>query len=261
MKIYIQTLGCKVNQYESQAMETILTSRGHSISVEEDGCDAYIVNTCAVTAESGRKSRQAVRHLKSRNPNAILAVCGCFSQVSPREAEELGADLVFGSGERLRFIESLEQIFEARTKIVHVGEALKRRTYEELPAGNLAGRTRAMLKIQDGCSNFCSYCIIPYARGPVRSLPLEKAAKEAEKLCKEGYKELVITGIEIASYGKDFRGDTGLADVVIAVGTAAKTARIRLGSLEPRVITECFCEKLKGLDNLCGHFHLSLQIG
>ncbi len=260
MKIYIQTLGCKVNQYESQAMESILREHGHDISDTPEGCGAYIINTCAVTAESGRKSRQAVRHLQSINPEAVIAVCGCFSQISPDDAESLGADIVFGSADRLEFIDSLEKCFLTREKTFNIDEALKRRKYENLPAGNLGGRTRAMLKIQDGCSNFCSYCIIPYARGPVRSMAPEIAVKEAARLSSEGYRELIVTGIEIASYGRDL-GGVSLSDTVCDIASAANGARIRLGSLEPRVVTEEFCKKLASAGNVCDHFHLSLQSG
>jgi len=261
MRIYLQTLGCKVNQYETQAMERILLERGHELAPEPAGCDVCVVNTCAVTAESGRKSRQAVRRLRGLCPDAVIAVCGCYSQISPEDAAALGADLVAGSGGRAAFLDALERTAADRAPQVLVDNALRRRTFEVLPAGNLAGRTRAMLKIQDGCSNFCAYCIIPYARGPVRSLPLEDAAAEAERLGAAGYREIVVTGIEIASYGRDLPGKPTLADAVCAVADAAPGVRIRLGSLEPRVVTEDFCRRLSALPTLCPHFHLSLQSG
>jgi len=261
VKIYIQTLGCKVNQYETQALETLLTGRGHTICDTDESCDAFIVNTCAVTAESGRKSRQTIRRLKAAHPGAVAAVCGCYSQISPEDAAALGADLIYGSGERLRFADDLEQMFSEKKQVVRVDEPMRRREFEELPAGHLHGRTRAMLKIQDGCDNFCSYCIIPYARGPVRSMPVDNAASEAKRLSAEGYRELVITGIEIASYGKDLHDGKTLADAILAISRSAPEARLRLGSLEPRIINGEFCTALKNAGNLCPHFHLSLQSG
>jgi threonylcarbamoyladenosine tRNA methylthiotransferase MtaB len=261
MKFYIETLGCKVNQYETQALETLLVSRGHKACLPGEGCDAVIVNTCAVTAESGRKSRQAVRRLKKLEPGAVAAVCGCYSQVSPEDVASLGADIVYGSGDRQKFVLDLEEILSDKTARQVIDDPMRRRVYEELPAGSVTGRTRAMLKIQDGCSNFCSYCIIPYARGPVRSLPLQQAEAEARRLNDEGYCEIIITGIEISSYGKDFADGTSLLDVIRGISAAAPDARLRLGSLEPRTVTEEFCAEISRLPNLCDHFHLSLQSG
>lgn len=261
IRFYFETLGCKVNQYETQALESILLSRGHTASAPGEGCDAVIVNSCAVTAESGRKSRQAIRRLKKMEPDAVAAVCGCFSQVSPEDIAALGVELISGSAERLEFIDALERIIKERTAIRLIDDPSKRSVFEELPAGSVHGRTRAMLKIQDGCQNFCAYCIIPYARGPVRSLPLDKASSEAGRLNDEGYSEIVVTGIEIASYGKDLPGGATLFDAVSAISAAAPNARLRLGSLEPRIITEDFCAGLSKLPNICDHFHLSLQSG
>ena len=261
MKYLISTLGCKVNQYETQAMETILLSRGHQPAAPGETADAVIVNTCAVTAESGRKSRQLLRRLQEENPGAVVAVCGCYSQLSPEEAVQNGAKVVFGTGNHEGFVLAVEDAFFAGREITDIDNPFQRRLYEELPAGAVSGRTRAMLKIQDGCVNFCTYCIIPYTRGRLRSLPLEKAAAEAHRLAEEGYRELVLTGIEIASYGVDLPGKPGLADVVCAVAENAGTMRIRLGSLEPTVITEDFCRRLSESGKLCRHFHLSLQSG
>ena len=268
MKFTIHTLGCKVNQYETQAMETLLMRRGHILV--EKGADAVIINTCAVTAESSRKSRQAVRRAQTENPSALVAVCGCFSQISPDAAAALGADIVFGSGHRRELVEALERACAARGEgetaapILSVDDPFKRRLFEELPAGSVAGRTRAMLKIEDGCDNFCTYCVIPYARGRVRSLAPDTAAREAQHLAEEGYRELVITGIEISSYGKDLRSNgqhLTLADAVEAISLAAPNIRLRLGSLEPTILTEDFCRRLSALGNVCRHFHLSLQSG
>lgn len=260
MKIFFHTLGCKVNQYETQAMETLFREKGYEIALESGGCDMVVVNTCAVTAESGRKSRQAIRRLKAENPDCVIGVCGCFSQIEPDSIKDL-ADVIAGSSERRQFVQNMERVRREKQMIYSIDEPLKRREFEELPAGKLAGRTRAMLKIQDGCSNFCAYCIIPYARGPVRSLPPERCALEAAKLEVSGCKEIMITGIEIASYGKDLKNGVTLVDAILEIAKAAPNVRLHMGSLEPRVITPEFCEKLKELPGMCQHFHLSLQSG
>ena len=261
MKYIISTLGCKVNQYETQAMETFLQQRGHSRAEAGEEADAVIVNTCAVTAESGRKSRQTIRRLRDENPGAVLAVCGCYSQLSPQEVSALGAEVVFGSGDRRRLVDEVERACQEGGGLVSVDEPFKRRDFEPLPAGAVDGRTRAMLKIQDGCVNFCSYCIIPYTRGRLRSLPPEDARRETGRLDARGFRELVLTGIELASYGADLPGRPGLADAVCAVAEEAEHMRIRLGSLEPTVVTEDFCRRLRDTGKVCRHFHLSLQSG
>jgi len=261
MRVAIYTLGCKVNQYETQAMEQELLRRGHTLVPFDEPADAYVVNTCSVTAVSDHKSRQMLRRAKTLNPAAIVAGCGCYVQTHPEEAAGLGLDLVSGSGGHMAFVDLLEQAAGTQTPVVQVDEALRRRTFEMLPAGGLTDRTRAMLKVEDGCVNFCSYCIIPYARGPVRSLPLEKAAEETRRLAQEGYRELVLTGIEISSYGRDLEENVTLTDLVEALSAAAGEMRLRLGSLEPRTVTEDFCRRLCRLPNLCPHFHLSLQSG
>jgi len=261
MRYAITTLGCKVNQFETQAIEAILADNGFLPADECEAADLIIINTCAVTAESGRKSRQAVRRLKSENPNAVCAVCGCFSQLSPGDAAELGADVVHGSGDKKRFIDDIMRALDDRRFYSYIDDPFARRVFEELPGGAVGGRTRAMLKIQDGCVNFCTYCIIPYTRGRLRSLPLESCAAQTEALASEGYRELVVTGIEIASYGRDLAPAKTLADAVEAIAETAGDMRIRLGSLEPTVITEDFCKRLAASGKVCNHFHLSLQSG
>ena len=251
----IYTLGCKVNQYETQAMETLLRQRGCEPATGL--ADVVIVNTCAVTAEAGRKSRQAIRRLSEAHPGALVAVCGCFSQIEPQAMKELGADIVFGSADRVKLVDTILERLPAES----IDDPFKRRFMEILPAGAVAGRTRAMMKIQDGCDNFCSYCVIPYSRGRVRSLPLAEAERQAAGLYDEGFKEIVVTGIEIASYGKDLPGKPGLAQVIEVIAKAAPGVRIHLGSLEPTVVTEDFCRRLAALGSLCPHFHLSLQSG
>lgn len=260
MKIAIYTLGCKVNQYETQAMETILRQRGHALVDFEEPADAYIVNTCTVTAVSDKKSRQMIRRARRRSPDAVVAVCGCYAQTSPEQLEELDVDLIYGTGDRMQFLDDLEQAVHGKQK-VNVDAVMRRREFEFLPAGGLEGRTRCMLKVEDGCVNFCTYCAIPYARGPVRSLPPEEAVAEAERMAAEGYQEIVVTGIEISSWGKDLKNGQSLIDLLEAICTAVPALRIRLGSLEPRTITEDFCVRASKLPNLCPHFHLSLQSG
>ena len=261
MKYIIYTLGCKVNQYETQAIEALLVSRGHKPCAEGEIADAVIVNTCAVTAEAGRKSRQAIHRLREENPGAVAAVLGCYSQLSPDAVQKLGADIVYGTADRLKLIDAVEKAVATGEGEKVLDKPFERRVFEELPAGAVSGHTRALLKIQDGCVTFCSYCIIPYTRGRVRSLPMEAAVRQAAELDKKGYRELVITGIEIASYGVDLPGKPDLADVVCAIADAAPHMRLRLGSIEPSVITEDFCKKIAACGSVCRHFHLSLQSG
>ena len=261
MRIAICTLGCKVNQYETQAIEQELLRRGHKLVDFEDEADAYIVNTCSVTAISDKKSRQMFRRAKSRNPDAVIAACGCYAQTHAEDVAALDVDVLAGTNDRAGFLDLVEQAAREKTHIVHLDDALHRHTFEVLPAGGMAARTRAMLKIEDGCVNFCSYCIIPFARGPVRSLPPEEASLQVKKLVDNGYHELVLTGIEISSYGKDIPEQVELIDLIERICREARALRVRLGSLEPRTITRDFCERASRLDNLCPHFHLSLQSG
>lgn len=269
MRFLIETLGCKVNQYESQAIAALLTERGH-VQLGRDAAggetvDAVIINTCAVTGDAARQSRQIARKHRRENPGAFLAVCGCASQIEPEAARELGADLVGGSGDRRKLALALEMLV-AESKLGEetvniVDDAKQRREFEMLPPGAGLGRTRAMLKIQDGCDNFCSYCVIPYARGRVRSLAVDDCVDAAKSLAAQGYCEIVLTGIEISSYGKDL-GDANLLTVIRAVSDAVGSGvRLRLGSLEPSLLTREFVRELAGISNLCDHFHLSLQSG
>ena len=262
MRIAFCTLGCKVNQYETQALERLFAARGHVLVPFEGEADVYVVNSCTVTAVSDKKSRQVVRQARKRAPDAVVALCGCYPQTHPGDMDGLPVDLIAGTGDRLKFVELVEEACAKRQeKITALDDAMKRRVFEPLPGGGLEGRTRAMLKVEDGCVNFCTYCIIPYARGPIRSLPLADAAAQAARLAEEGYRELVLTGIEISSWGRDLRDGTSLVDLVEAVCAAAPGCRVRLGSLEPRTVTEDFCARAAKLDNLCPHFHLSMQSG
>ena len=287
MKFCATTLGCKVNQFETQAIEGILISRGHELAKPGEGCDACIINTCAVTAESARKSRQVVRRMRKMEPGALVAVCGCYSQLEPTSIGQFGADLAGGSGNRLEFALAVEKLCathrpnEGQTAAPPVFEHVSpvseevppvfeevppvseetTPVFEDIPPGCGVSRTRALLKIQDGCSNYCAYCIVPYLRGPARSLPISRAAEYARLLAERGFREIVVTGIEISSYGKDLDGAPSLPDAVREICAAAPKARIRLGSLDPGAVTGEFCLKLGGIPNLCDHFHLSLQSG
>lgn len=261
MKVAIYTLGCKVNQYETQAMEQTLRAKGHQVVEFSDEADAYVVNTCSVTAVSDQKSRQVIHRVQKQHPAAVVAVCGCYPQTHPEDVRKLGADLIAGTGDREGFISLLEEAAAGKKNLEALDKSFERRVFEVLPAGGMEGRTRAMLKIEDGCVNFCTYCIIPYARGPVRSLSLEQAVEQTRQLAAEGYREIVLTGIEISSWGHDLKNGQSLIDLLEALPAAAPEVRLRLGSLEPRTVTEDFCRRAAALPNLCPHFHLSLQSG
>ena len=262
MKVAIYTLGCKVNQYETQAMEQELRGRGHEIVPFGEEADAYIVNTCSVTAVSDQKSRQVIHGVQRKHPGAVVAVCGCYAQTHVDDVRKLGVDLIAGTGDRTGFLRLLEETAAEKRHIEAIDQPFERRVFEVLPAGGLEGRTRAMLKIEDGCVNFCSYCIIPYARGRVRSLSPQDTRRELERLLEAGYREIVLTGIEISSWGQDLPGEQTLIDLLETVcRDLPGEVRIRLGSLEPRTITPDFCRRAAALPNLCPHFHLSMQSG
>ena len=259
MKIAFYTLGCKANQFETQALERLFTERGHEIVPFDGFADVYVVNTCTVTAMSDRKSRNAARRCKKINPNARLVLCGCYAQVQAEEARAAcGADAVIGTPDKSRIVAIVEELAPDGVRdLWHEAPPL----FDMLPAGGLSGRTRALLKVQDGCKNFCTYCLIPFARGPERSMPFELAVEEARKLAFEGFREIVLTGIEISAYGRDLPGRPDLITLIEALCKAAPSCRIRLGSLEPRTVTEDFARRCAALPNLCPHFHLSLQSG
>ena len=261
MKFSFYTLGCKVNQYETQAMEQLLRDQGHEIGRFDEVCDGYIINTCSVTAVADKKNRAVIRRCRKLHPQALIGVCGCYSQHAAEDVEKLEVDIISGSGGREEFLAMMLAALRDRQKRQQVDNALRRREFEVLPAGGLSERTRAMLKVQDGCVNFCSYCIIPYTRGPVRSAPLELAVRQAKELEAQGFREIVVTGIEIASWGVDLPGKPTMVSLIEAICRAVPNLRVRLGSLEPRVITEQFCEILSKYPNLCPHFHLSMQSG
>ena len=259
----IYTLGCKVNQYESEAIAELLESEGISVLPSSTICDAYIINTCTVTAESDRKARQFIRRAISKNPNAYIIVTGCLAQSSPDDIAKIdGVDFICGNGEKLIAAKRLIEYFNSSKKkdspeiyVSNINDA----SFEDMSI-NKFDRTRAYVKIEDGCENRCSYCIIPSARGKVRSKPLQDIISEVEALAKNGCKEVVLTGIETASYGKDL-GDITLAELLCRVDKIDGLERIRLGSLDPSLITPSFVERISSLNKLAPHFHLSLQSG
>ncbi len=262
MKFAFHTLGCKVNQFETQSLQLILSKKGHSVVDDFGVADVIVVNTCSVTSTSDRKSRRIIRHFAKTYPNAKIAVCGCLSQLSPDNISKFdGVSLVSGTSDKKAFAEALHRLSEGEKTELAIDKPLSRREFELLPAGGIFGHTRALLKIEDGCTNFCTYCIIPYTRGPVRSMPIETAVSECNKLLSEGYKEIVITGIEISSYGRDLSPKSSLSEIISVLCEKFPAIRFRLGSIEPRIITKEFCVKLSSFTNLCPHFHLSMQSG
>lgn len=260
MKFCFATLGCKVNQFETQALAQLAQQRGHVLA--DTQADVCIINTCTVTSSGDHKTLRVLHKLQKENPHAIVALCGCFAQTEPEQASAIdGVHIVCGTSDRAAVLDLCEQAVHDRKSVCTVTDNRERQAFEELPAGILPGHTRALLKVQDGCDNYCTYCIIPYARGHVRSLPLADAVKQAQQLAVSGVKEIVVTGIEIASYGRDLPDKPNLIDLMEQFCAAAPDVRFRLGSLEPRFITDAFCERLKGFSNLAQHFHLSLQSG
>ena len=262
-KVAFYTLGCKVNQYETDAMMDMFEKDGYEHVESEDYADVYVINTCTVTHMSDRKSRQYIRRMKKKNPEAIIAVVGCYSQVSPEEILEIEeVNLVMGTNERRQIVEEIKKL-DATQKASTVDDIMKVRAFEEIEINQTNGRTRAFMKIQDGCDRFCSYCIIPYARGgKIRSRELESIVSEANKLADKGYKEIVLTGIHVASYGKDVNdAQINLLSVIKAINEIDKIERIRLSSVEPILFTEEFINEVKKMDKVCPHYHLSLQSG
>lgn len=260
MKFCFATLGCKVNQFETQALAQLAQARGHTLA--QTGADVCVLNTCTVTSSSDRKTLRALHRLQRDNPGAIVALCGCFAQTEPVRASQLGGvDIVCGTADRAAVLSLCEQAAQKREKRCAVTDIRAARAFEPLPAGVLPGHTRALLKVQDGCDNYCTYCIIPYARGHVRSLPLAQAVAQAQRLAQDGVREIVVTGIEIASYGRDLPERPDLIRLTAALCRAVPQVRIRLGSLEPRIVTQEFCDVLCRFPNLALHFHLSLQSG
>ena len=258
----IATLGCKVNTYESQGYESALLEKGYEQVSFKEKADVYIINTCAVTNTAGSKSRQKIHAAIALNPEALIAVVGCYAQTASEQLEQdANIDILLGSDGKSRLADMIEEGLRKKRpqKLIH--DVRKVNVFEALPIHRFEHQTRAFLKIQDGCNQFCSYCIIPYARGRVRSRRFENVIAEVERLAANGFKEVVLTGIHLSSYGVDFEEATGLLELIQAVNAVKGIERIRLGSLEPKIVTEHFASELSKLDKICPHFHLSLQSG
>ena len=262
-KVAFHNLGCKVNAYEIEAMQQLLAENGYMVVPFDEKADIYIINTCTVTNMADRKSRQMLHRARKKNPDAVIVAAGCYVQEKGNQADEC-IDIIVGNNRKKDIAAILSQyerenkgeVFDARLDIGHTKE------YEELSLAHTAGHTRAYIKIQDGCDQFCSYCIIPFARGRIRSRSKENVMSEVRRLAENGYKEVVLTGIHLSSYGMDLGGESNsLLSLVMQIHEVSGIERIRLGSLEPRVITEEFAEKLSLLTKVCPHFHLSLQSG
>ncbi len=264
-KVAFYTLGCKVNQYETNAMIELFIKKGYEIVDFDDISDIYIINTCTVTNMSDRKSRQIIRRAKQINPNSILVVTGCYAQVASKELEKIKEiDLIVGNTEKRNITQIIEKHFNTVSKKqrVNMTDINRQKEFVDFGTTTYTEKTRAVIKIQDGCNNFCSYCIIPYAKGRVRSRKLENIIDEIKSIVGKGLQEVVITGIHIASYGIDFTDrNIRLIDLLEEINKIDGLKRIRLGSLEPNIITEEFVERLKKVDKICDHFHLSLQSG
>ncbi len=259
-KVAFITLGCKVNTSETEGMKRLFQEAGYMPVAEHEFADVYIINTCTVTSMSDKKSRQMLRRAHTLNPDAVIAAVGCFAQVSPDKAAEIeGVNLVVGNNMKYRIVELVENTQKEGPQ-KYVRERKELTEYEELPVENYEEHTRAFLKIQDGCDQFCSYCIIPHARGPVRSRGMSEVLKEAKGFASRGFKEIVLTGIHLTSYG-DERNGTGLGNLISEVHAIDGVERVRLGSLEPMFLTPEFIKSIKGFPKLCPHFHISLQSG
>lgn len=260
MKIFFHTLGCKVNQYETQEMREISLKNGYSVTENEDEADIFVINSCTVTAESDRKTRQSVRHFKAAHPNAVTVLTGCMPQSFPEMAEKLiEADIVLGNRNNSLLIPSLNEFFISHNRILHLSQHEIGEDFSGFGISNFEERTRAIVKIEDGCDRFCSYCIIPKARGRVRSKDIESIKKEVSFLTENGYSEIVLVGINLSAYGKGT--PLTLADAIFAVAENEKVSRIRLGSLEPDHLTDELLERISKCEKLCPQFHISLQSG
>ena len=262
-KVSFYTLGCKVNQYETNAMAQKFKEAGYEIvDMNEDISDICIVNTCTVTNMSDRKSRHSLRRVKEKNPSAIIAAVGCYAQVAKNDLENMPEiDIVLGNEEKANIVQYVEKFIENEKKLIEIEDIATKKEFEDMGQITYTEKTRAFIKVQDGCNQFCSYCIIPYARGRVRSRNAESIIKEITQIAQNGIKEVVITGIHVASYGRDFGNENGLIELLEKINEIEGIKRIRLGSLEPKIITEEFMQILSKLEKICHHFHLSLQSG
>lgn len=261
-KAALHNLGCKVNAYETEAMQHLLEEAGYEIVPFTQKADVYVINTCSVTNMADRKSRQMLHKAKKNNPNSIVVAAGCYVQTSEKEVlNDLSVDIVIGNDRKHDLVRLLEEysLDSVNDTVDDINDG--KHDFEELFIDQTKEHTRAFIKVQDGCNQFCSYCIIPYARGRVRSRRFENVIAEVERLAANGFKEVVLTGIHLSSYGVDFEEATGLLELIQAVNAVKGIERIRLGSLEPKIVTEHFASELSKLDKICPHFHLSLQSG
>ena len=260
----LHNLGCKVNSYETEAMQQLLEEAGYEIVSFHEKADVYIINTCSVTNIADRKSRQMLHRAKKQNPEAVVVAAGCYVQSAAEELKaDLAVDVIIGNNKKQELVPILEEYFKDRTDSSHVIEINETHEYERLSIHKIADHTRAFLKVQDGCNQFCSYCIIPYTRGRVRSRRPEEVVAEVRELAAAGYQEVVLTGIHLSSYGVDFKEEENenLLSLIRQVHEVEGIRRIRLGSLEPRIITDDFAKALASMPKFCPHFHLSLQSG
>ena len=263
-KVSFYTLGCKVNQYETNAMAQKFKEAGYEIvEVNDDVSDICVINTCTVTNMSDRKSRQILRKVKEKNQDAIIAAVGCYAQVAKDDLQKMPEiDIVLGNEEKANIVKYVEEFISNRNnKIVEIEDIASKKEFEDMGQITYTEKTRAVIKVQDGCNQFCSYCIIPYARGRVRSRKMDSIIQEITQIAQKGIKEVVITGIHVASYGRDFGNENGLIELLEKINEIDGIHRIRLGSLEPKIITEEFMQRLIKLEKMCHHFHLSLQSG
>ncbi|MCB2288778.1 tRNA (N(6)-L-threonylcarbamoyladenosine(37)-C(2))-methylthiotransferase MtaB [Clostridium sp. CS001] len=262
MKVAFATLGCRVNQYESEAMTEKFIREGYEISDFDGFSDVYVINTCTVTNMGDKKSRQMIGRARRNNENAIIAVVGCYAQIATQEVSDIqGVDVVLGSRNKGDIVYWVNRSREEKKQVVEVSDVLKNKVFEDLNINEYQDRTRAFLKIQDGCNRFCSYCLIPYARGAVCSKTPEKIISEVKELAANGFKEILLSGIHIASFGLDLEGNWDLVKILEEVDKVPGIERIRIGSIDPTFFTEGVIEKIMSLKKLCPHFHLSLQSG
>jgi threonylcarbamoyladenosine tRNA methylthiotransferase MtaB len=260
-KLAMYTLGCRVNQYETEAIAEAFIKLGYSLVDFDDYADVYVINTCTVTSISDKKSRKMIRKVKKINPTSVVAAVGCYAQVAPSEIAEIeGVDVIVGTSDKGAIAALVEKFLEDRQQIVHVENIMNLRKFEELEIDEYQDKKRAFLKVQDGCDRFCSYCLIPLARGPVRSRDPINIINEVEKLATNGFKEIILSGIHVASYGKDL-DDISLIDIIEKIDKIDGIERIRIGSVEPMFFTEDIIKRLTNTIKFCPHFHLSLQSG
>jgi threonylcarbamoyladenosine tRNA methylthiotransferase MtaB len=262
MKVAFATLGCRVNQYETEAMVEKFIKEGYKAVPFEEYADVYVINTCTVTNMGDKKSRQMINRARRQNEDAVIAVVGCYSQIAPEEVSKIqGVDVVLGTRNKSEIVYWVNRSREERKQVVEVQDVMKNKIFDELNIESYQNKTRALLKIQDGCNRFCSYCLIPFARGAVCSKVPEKVISEVKELAYHGFKEITLSGIHIASYGVDLKGEWNLVSILEEIDRIEGVERIRIGSIDPQFFTQGVIEKISSLKKLCPHFHLSLQSG